>query len=90
MNERRMLRIFTGFTASREDKEARQAYALSKKRGRLELFQIQEDAKIDTTWSISSRDRGDLDTNRGAAGQKTWRGGPPKQERDQRGYSHRA
>lgn len=32
----------------------------------------------------------DLDTNRGAAGQKTWREEHPTQERGQKGYSHRA
>jgi hypothetical protein len=32
----------------------------------------------------------DLDTNRGAARQKTWREEHPTQERGQKGYSHRA
>jgi len=40
--------------------------------------------------NVSLSHQEDLDTNRGMAGQKTWRGGRPIQERDQREYSHHA
>src|SRR4051812_39140392 len=39
---------------------------------------------------VSRQDQEDLDTNRGAAGQKTWRGGPPTQERGQMECSRHA
>ena len=40
--------------------------------------------------NISSLGQEDLDTSRGAVGQKTGKGGRPIQGRGQRGYSHRA
>jgi len=39
---------------------------------------------------VSRRGQEDLDTNRGAAGRKTWRGGPPIQGKGQRECSRHA
>jgi len=82
-----------GFASSLGNIEVGQASTLAEKEKETREAPHYLDTEIrPKRYRESARKQGqeDLDTNRGAVGQKTGRGGLPTQERGQRGYSHHA
>ena len=88
-----ILRKFAQFRVPRGNKAAVPAYAWLNKRKEIRKTPRYLDTGIRPKRyreSVRRKGQEDLGTNRGAAGQKTWRGGHPTQGRGRRVYNHRA
>jgi hypothetical protein len=88
-----ILRKFAQFRVARGNKAAEHASAWLNKRKEIRKTLHYLDTGIRPERyreSVRRKGQEDLDTNRGAAGQKTWRGGRPTQGKGRRGYNHRA